>query len=151
MTAPEFRPGMHLRMRRADRLILSAGTSRGTPSMSAKSPRLASTRGVFLPKREGQSAPRHRDVDAADLALGVDLHRLLGAVGAQCQVGGEAVGLDEHVDLAAAGGALEVTEDVAAGLAPIAGDPVALTRDVAGEVQLVAVAGAVQGLLQVEA
>ena len=36
------------------------------------------------------SALRHRDGDAADFALGVDLHRLLGAVGAQRQVGGKA-------------------------------------------------------------
>src|SRR6266702_2405662 len=119
--------------------------------MSAKSPRLARTGGHDPLEAGRASALRHRDVDAADLALGGDLHRLLGAVGAQRQIGGKTVGLDEHIDLATAGGALEIAEDVATGLAPIAGDAVALARHVAGEVELVAVAGAVQGLLQVEA
>src|SRR6478735_5189109 len=118
-------------------------------SMSAKSPRLATNRGR-IPGRAGRSAPRHRYVDAADLALGGDLHHLLGAVGAQRQIGGKAVGLDEHLDLAATGGALQIAEDVAVGLAPIAGDALALAGHVAGEVELVAVGGAVQRLLETE-
>src|SRR5258708_24682703 len=40
--------------------------------------------------------------------------------------------LDEHVDLAAARGALQIAEDVAAGFAPVAGNAVALARHVAG-------------------
>src|SRR5262245_1414194 len=119
--------------------------------MPAKSPRLART-GGRVPINAGRvSALRHRDVDAADLTLGGDLHRLLGAVGAQRQIGGEAVGLDEHLDLAAAGSALEIAEDVAVGLAPVAGDSLALARHVAGEVELVAVGRAVQSLLEAEA
>src|SRR6266567_1523706 len=54
--------------------------------MSAKSPRLVRTGGHDPFEAGRASALRHRDVDAADLALGGDLHRLLGAVGAQCQV-----------------------------------------------------------------
>jgi hypothetical protein len=65
---------------------------------------------------------RHRDLDAADFALGVDPHGLLVAVGPQIQVGGKSGSLDEHVDLAAAGGALQVAEDIPALLAPVAGD-----------------------------
>ncbi len=90
--------------------------------MSAKSPRLARTGGVFLSGREGRQpfvivmlTPR---ISPLELICTV----CLGAVGAQRQIGGKAVGLDEHLDLAAAGGALEVAEDVAAGLAPVAGD-----------------------------
>ncbi|MGY3466060.1 hypothetical protein ACVW0I_002931 [Bradyrhizobium sp. LM6.11] len=64
--------------------------------------------------------------------------------------GGEAVGLDEHLDLAAAGGALQIAEDVAVGLAPIAGDALALARHVAGEVELVTVGRTVQRLLEAE-
>src|SRR4029077_20959185 len=97
------------------------------------------------------SALRQRDVDAADLALGLDIHDLLGAVGAQVQRGGKTRSLDEHVDGAAAGGALQVAENVAALLAPVAGDAVALAGNVADEVELVAVAGAMQRLLQAEA
>src|SRR5262245_15406627 len=93
----------------------------------------------------------HRDADAADLALGLDLHDLLGAGGAQVQRGGKAGGLDEHADLAAACGALQIAEDVAAFLAPIAGDALTLAGDVRGQVELVAVAGAMQRLLQAHA
>src|ERR1700742_652113 len=96
-------------------------------------------------------ALRHRDADAADLALRLDLHDLFAAVGAQVQRGGEARSLDEHADLAIAGGALQIAEDVAALLAPAAGDTVALAGDIAGQVELVAVAGAVQRLLQAHA
>ena len=58
------------------------------------------------------------------------------AVGAQVQLGGKAGGLDEHVDLAAAGGALQIAEDVAALLAPVAGDALALAGHVAGRSNL---------------
>src|SRR4030095_10780747 len=54
------------------------------------SEKLRGTRGLAKPVeasdrllRRGRSAPRHGDGDAADLALGVDLHHLLVAVGAQ--------------------------------------------------------------------
>ena len=53
-------------------------------------------------------------------------NRLLVAVGAQGQVGGKARGLHEHLDLAAAGAALQGAEHVAAGFAPVAGNSVAL-------------------------
>ena len=93
---------------------------------------------------DAASALHHRDVDAADLALGADLNRLLVAGGPQCQVGGKSRRLDEHVDLAAARGALQIAEDVAAGFAPVAGNAVALAGDVAAEIEFVAVAGAMQ-------
>src|SRR5205085_11919123 len=96
------------------------------------------------PGEQATSALRHRDRDAADFALGVDLHDLLGAVGAQRQVGGKSGSLDEHLDLAAARGALQIAENIAALLAPVAGDTVALARHVAGEIEFVAVAGAMQ-------
>jgi hypothetical protein len=92
----------------------------------------------------------HRDLDAADFALGVDLYILLVAVGPQIQVCGKSGSLDEHVDLAAAGSALQIAEDIPALFAPVAGDTVTLAGDVAGEVEFVAVAGAVQILLQAE-
>ena len=63
---------------------------------------------------QAPSAPRHRDVDAADLALGVDLDALLGAVRPQVQIGGKSGSFDEHVDLAAARGALQIAENIAA-------------------------------------
>src|SRR6185312_17338537 len=71
--------------------------------------------------------------------------------GAERQVGGKAVGFDEDVDLTAAGSALQVAEDVAAGFAPVAGDTLAIRRHVAGQVELVAVARAVQFLLEAHA
>src|SRR6266581_5896289 len=95
-----------------------------------------------------RSGLRQRDVDAADFTLGTDLDDLLGAVGPQVQVGGKSGRFDEHVDLSAACGALQIAEDVAALLAPVAGDPVTLAGDVAGKIEFVAVAGAVQVLLQ---
>jgi CobQ-like glutamine amidotransferase family enzyme len=58
------------------------------------------------------------------------------------------IGLDEYVDLTAAGGALQTAENIAARFAPVAGNPVALARNIAAQVELVAVAGAAQVLLQ---
>src|SRR5665213_2173330 len=96
-------------------------------------------------------ALHHGDVDATDIALGADLHGLLVAVGPQGQVGGKSRSLDEHLDLAAARGALQVAENIPARLAPVAGNPVALAGDIAGEVEFVAVAGAAETLLQIAA
>src|SRR5215208_3142899 len=101
-----------------------------------------------LPERQQGSGLGHRDLDAADFALGVDLHGLLVAGGPQIQVRGKSGSLDEQVDLAAAGGALQIAENIPALLAPVAGDAVTLAGDVARQVELVAVAGAVQILLQ---
>src|SRR5882757_4939996 len=100
--------------------------------------------------QEPASGLGHRDLDAADFALGVDLYVLLVAVGPQIQVCGKSGSLDEHVDLAAAGSALQIAEDIPALFAPIAGDTVTLAGDVAGEVEFVAVAGAMQVLRQAE-
>ena len=94
------------------------------------------------------SAPDHRDVDAPDLALGTDLHRLLVAGGPQRQVGRESGSLDEYLDLAAARRALKIAENVAAGFAPAAGNAVALAGHVAAQVEFVAIAGAMKTLLQ---
>src|SRR6185312_5020946 len=94
------------------------------------------------------SGLRHRDLDAANFALGVDLYALLVAGGAQVQVGRKARSFDEHVNLAAACGTLQIAEDIPALLAPVTGDAVALAGDVAREVKFVAVAGAMQILLQ---
>src|SRR5687768_7693362 len=76
------------------------------------------------------------------------MHGLLVAGGLQIQVGCKSGSLDEHVDLAAARGALQIAEYIAALLAPVAGDAFALAGDVARQVKFVAVAGAVQILLQ---
>src|SRR5215213_5473593 len=102
-----------------------------------------------LPERQG-SGLGHRDLDAADFALGVDLHGLLVAGGPQIQVRGKSGSLDKDIDLAAAGGALQIAENIPALLAPVAGDAFALAGDVARQVEFVAVAGAVQILLQAE-
>src|SRR5882724_3265607 len=101
--------------------------------------------------RRAGSALDHRDIHTPDLALGVDLHGLLVTGGAQGEVGRKSVGFDEHFDLATAGGALQIAEDVAAGFGPVAGDSAALARHVAAQVELVAVAGAMQALLQAQA
>jgi hypothetical protein len=98
----------------------------------------------------GRSALHHRDRHAPDLALGADLHGLLVAVGPQRQIGGKSGCLDKHVDLATARRALEIAENIPARLAPAAGNPVAIARDIAAQVELVAVAGAMQALLQTE-
>ena len=55
------------------------------------------------------AALRHRDGHAPDFALGADLHGLLVAGGPQRQVRSKSGSLDEHVDLAAARGALQQT------------------------------------------
>jgi hypothetical protein len=46
--------------------------------------------------RTALTALRHRDIDAPDLALGADLHRLLVAGGPQLHAGGKSRSLDEH-------------------------------------------------------
>src|ERR1700688_375355 len=97
------------------------------------------------------SALHHRDVHALDLALGADLDGLLVAIGLQGQAGGKSGGLDEPLDPATAGGALQTAVHIAAGFAPVARNPVALARDIAAQVEFVAVAGAMQALLEAEA
>src|SRR4051794_24833530 len=80
-------------------------------------------------RNDGGTAPsalRHGDVDPADVALGADRDGLLVAARGQRQICGKAGGLDEHLDLAAARGALQVAENVAAALAPIPRDAVAI-------------------------
>ena len=79
------------------------------------------------------------------------MHRLLVAGGSQRQVGGKSRRLDEHLDLAAARGTLQIAENIPASLAPVAGDAVALAGDIAAQVEFVAVAGAMKVLLQTEA
>jgi hypothetical protein len=73
---------------------------------------------------------RHRDIDAPDLALGADLHRLLVAGGPQRHAGGKSRSLDEHLDLATAGSALQIAEKIPARFAPVAGNAVTLARNV---------------------
>src|SRR3954469_15208165 len=104
------------------------------------------------PRNDGaggaSSALRHGDVDAADIALRADRDGLLVAARGQRQVCRKAGGFDEDLDLAAPCGALQVAEDIAAPFAPVAGDAVAIAGDIAAQVELVAVAGAMQVLLQ---
>src|ERR1700692_1592097 len=85
-------------------------------------------------------ALHHRNRDAPDLALGADLHGLPVAGGGQRQVGGKSRSFDEHVDSSTAGGALQIAEDIAAGFAPVAGNPIALAGDIAAQIEFVAVA-----------
>src|SRR5258705_10916630 len=91
---------------------------------------------------------RHRDIDGSDLALGVDLHGLLVAGGPQRQIGGKSRSLDEHLDLATAGRALQIAENIPAGFAPVAGNAVALAGDIAAQVEFIAIAGAMEILLE---
>src|SRR5260370_7243629 len=93
------------------------------------------------------AALRHRDIDAPDLALGADLHRLLVAGGPQRHAGGKSRSLDEHLDLATARRALQSAENIPARFAPVAGDAVTLARNVGTQVEFVAVAGATEKLL----
>jgi hypothetical protein len=94
---------------------------------------------------------RHRNRHAPDLALGADLDGLPVAGGPQRQGGGKPGSLDKDVDLATARRALQIAENIAAGFAPVAGNAVTIARDIAAQVELVAVAGAMQILLQTEA
>src|ERR1700730_2762561 len=98
--------------------------------------------------RVRELALHHRDVDAPDLAFGADLHGLPVAGGCQRQVGCKSRSLDEHVNPSTACRALEIAENVPARFAPVAGNPIALTRDVAAQIEFVAVAGAMEILLQ---
>src|SRR5512140_3459474 len=68
-------------------------------------------------------ALHHRNVHASDFALGADLNGLFVAGGRQRQVGGKSRSLDEYLDASTARGALEIAEYVAAGFAPIPGNP----------------------------
>src|SRR5258706_16213039 len=94
------------------------------------------------------AAPRHRDIDAPDLALGADLHRLLVAGGPQRHAGGKSRSLDEHLDLATARRALQSAENIPARFAPVAGDAVTLALNVGTQVEFLAVAGATEGMFQ---
>src|SRR5882757_1064150 len=132
------------------RNVATAATSAGAGNSADQNEKAAPGRCHSHCFKGPASGLGHRDLDAADFALGVDLYVLLVAVGPQIQVCGKSGSLDEHVDLAAAGGALQIAEDIPALFAPIAGDTVTLAGDVAGEVEFVAVAGAVQVLLQAE-
>src|ERR1700747_1579424 len=131
---------------------MAAAATRWGSAHANEKPRLRSRRSRgFLFELCGRlwgSALHHRDVDAADLALGRDLHRLLVSTGEERQGGGKAVGFDEHLDLAATGGALQISEDVAALLAPVSGDAITVRSDFAREIEFVAVARALQLLLQ---
>src|SRR3954471_23768057 len=101
--------------------------------------------------KEVTLAPHHRDVDAPDFTLRTDRDRLLVAGGPQRQIGGKSRGLDEHIDLAAARGALQIVEYIPASLAPVAGNAVTVAGDITAEVEFVAVAGAMKVLLQTKA
>src|ERR1700761_7915700 len=87
---------------------------------------------------------RQRDRGAAELAVGTHHDRLLGAGVPQREVGVEAGRAGHDLEVAAAAAALQRSGNVAAALAPAAGDRAALRDDVAGEVELVGVAGAGQ-------
>src|ERR1700730_646131 len=92
----------------------------------------------------------HRNRYASDVALGADLNGLPVAAGPQHQACGESRSLDEHVDLAAACCTLEIAENIPARLTPVAGNSLAPARNVAAQVEFVAVAGAMQILLQTQ-
>src|ERR1700736_634656 len=90
----------------------------------------------------------HVDRHASNFALRIDRYRLPVAARGQGQGRGKSCGLDEYVDPAAAGLALQIAIDIAARFAPRTGDAVALTDHVAAEIEFVAVACAAQALLQ---
>jgi hypothetical protein len=96
------------------------------------------------------AALRHRDIDAPDLTLGADLHCLLVAGGPQRHAGGKSRSLDEHLDLATAGCALQAAENIPARFAPVAENAVTLAGNVGTQVEFVAIAGATESLLQTQ-
>jgi hypothetical protein len=96
----------------------------------------------------GTSALHHRNGHAPDFALGGDLYGLFVAPGPQREVGGKSRGIDEDVDLAIIDGAQQIAENVPARFAPSPGNLVALARDIAAQVEFVAIAGAMQVLLE---
>src|SRR5258708_11324007 len=93
-------------------------------------------------------AARQRDVGAPELALGTDRHVLLVALGGHRQPGGESGRRHDDVELAVAGAALKRTADIARRLGPGAGQRAARGDDIALQLELVAVAGAEQGLIE---
>ena len=93
----------------------------------------------------GALAPHHRNRYGSGIALGTDLNGLPAAIGPQHQICGESGRLDEHVDLAAARGSLQIAENIPACLVPVAGDSITLARNIAVQVEFVAGAGAAKG------
>ena len=93
----------------------------------------------------GASAPYHRNRYGSDIAPGTDLNGLPAAIGLQHQVCSETRRLDEHVDLAAARGSLQIAENIPACLVPVAGDSITLARNIAVQVEFVAGVGAAKG------
>jgi hypothetical protein len=99
------------------------------------------------PSKE-ELALHHRNRHASDLTFGIHLHGLLGAVGAQDQIGAKSDSLDDDVDQAMACGALQVADNVTARFTPIARDVITLAGHIAAQFEFIAVAGAAKRLLQ---
>ncbi len=118
--------------------------------MNFKRPLLGPFAQSFSEGGAALAALRHRDIDAPDLALGADLHRLLVAGGPQRHAGGKSRSLDEHLDLATARRALQIAENIPARFAPVAVNAATLARNVGTQVEFVAVAGATESLLQTQ-
>ena len=95
------------------------------------------------------AALRHRDIDAPDLALGADLHRLLVAGGLQRHTGGKSRA-STNTSIWPRPPCPAVCRKFPARFAPVAGDAVTLTRNVGTQVEFVAVAGATESLLQAQ-
>lgn len=139
-------------MRRAERLIASADMSRRTLICRPcqQKPRARENRGAFPWKRKGfqpfvivMLTPR---ISPLDEICTVCLEPLV----RRDRLAAKPLASTNTSIWPPPAGALKVAEDVAVGLAPIAGDALALAGHVAGEVELVAVRRAVQRLLEAE-
>src|ERR1700730_6810969 len=92
---------------------------------------------------------RQRDRGAPELAVGPDHDGLLVAARGQCNVGVESGRAGDNLEITAASASLEVSADAPAAFTPGPGEHSALRDHVAGEIELVAVAGA--GEAEIEA
>jgi len=92
-------------------------------------------------------AAGQRDRGASELAIGPDHDGLLVTARRECEVRGKSRGSRYHLKDATTGTSLDIPVDITAGFGPSPRDGGALRREVAGQVELVAVAGAGQGLL----
>src|SRR4029079_8705759 len=93
-------------------------------------------------------AARHRNRGASKLALALDHDGLLVATCCQRKVRVKSRSNREDLKNAAAGTSFNVAIDVSGGFVPRSRNHAALSHDVAGELEFVAVARAGEGLLQ---
>src|SRR5262249_51517637 len=100
----------------------------------------------------GISRPRQADVQSAQIGvLRAHYNALLATANLEAEFCREGFAVDQDAEFAVAATALERAVHVARGLAPDAADAAAAAPDVGRQLELVAVAGAAQALLQGQA